>query len=223
MKYCDKCRVKIIGSRTSCPLCQAPVTALDDDDQEIFPLVPTIYHQYNLFFRGLIFASIVVGVIAIVLNILLPPGHYHSWAFFVLAGIGCFWLVLVVAVRKRANIMKNLLYQTVLFALLMALWDFLTGWRGWSVDFAIPILFFVSLTTMFILTKVLRSYLAEELVYLCINILLALVPIIFVLTGILKVRWPSIICAATAVIALAAILLFMDRTLRRELRRRLHM
>lgn len=222
MKYCDKCQVKIIGNRHICPLCQGSVTALDDDDHEIFPHIPTIYQQYNILFRGLIFASIVIGVIAIVLNILLPAGHYDRWAFFVLAGIGCFWLVLVVAVRKRSNIKKNMLYQTMLLAALMLLWDYLTGWRGWSLDFAIPILFFVSLTTMIILTKVLRQYISDDLVYLCLNILISFIPVIFLLIGRLHVRWPSIICVANAVIALAAILLFMDKSLKRELKRRLH-
>ena len=223
MRYCDKCQVQIVGRREVCPLCQGPVTRLDDDDSEIFPFVPTIYHQYNLLFRALIFASVVVGVLAIVVNMLVPS-HFGWWSFFVLAGIGCFWLVLVVAVRKRANVLKNMLYQTVLWAGLVLLWDFITGWRGWSLNFAVPILFYVSLTAMIILTKVLlRGQLSEQLVYLCINLLLNFVPLIFLAAGVLHVRWPSIICVATAVVTLAAVLLFMDRSLKRELRRRLHL
>ena len=223
MRYCDKCHVQIVGKRDVCPLCQGPVTTLDDDEREVFPFVPTIYHQYNLLFRALIFASVVVGVLAIVVNILVPS-HFGWWSAFVLAGIGCFWMVLVVAVRKRANVMKNMLYQTVLWAGILLLWDTITGWRGWSLDFAVPILFFVSLTAMIILTKVLlRGALSEQLVYLCINILLSFLPIIPLALGVLRVRWPSIICVAAAVVALAAILLFMDRSLKRELRSRLHM
>ena len=77
---------------------------------------------------------------------------------------------------------------------------------------------------MIILTKVLlRGALSEQLVYLCINILLSFLPIIPLALGVLRVRWPSIIYVAAAVVALAAILLFMDRSLKRELRRRLHM
>ena len=92
------------------------------------------------------------------------------------------------------------------------------------VVLSVPILFFVSLTAMIILTKVLlRGALSEQLVYLCINILLSFLPVISLALGVLRVRWPSIICVAAAVVALAAILLFMDRSLKRELRRRLHM
>ena len=222
MRYCDKCNVQIVGRRDVCPLCQGPVTALDDDDHEVFPFVPTIYHQYNFLFRALIFASVVVGVVASVVNILVPS-HFGWWSFFVLAGIACFWLALVVAVRKRANVMKNMLYETVLWAVLLLLWDMITGWRGWSLNFALPILFFTSLTAMIILTKVLRGHLSEQLIYLCINILLSFVPLLFLLTGLLHVRWPSIICIANAVLTLAAILLFMDRSLKRELKRRLHL
>lgn len=102
MRYCDKCHVQIVGKRDVCPLCQGPVTTLDDDEREVFPFVPTIYHQYNLLFRALIFASVVVGVLAIVVNILVPS-HFGWWSAFVLAGIGCFWMVLVVAVAQAGQ------------------------------------------------------------------------------------------------------------------------
>ena len=35
MRYCDKCQVQIVGRREVCPLCQGPVTRLDDDDSEL--------------------------------------------------------------------------------------------------------------------------------------------------------------------------------------------
>ena len=222
MRYCDKCHVHIVGKREHCPLCQGPVVRLDDDDSETFPFVPTIYSQYNVMFRALIFASVVIGVLAVAVNVLVPS-RFGWWSLFVLAGIACFWAVLVVAVRKRANRMKNLLYQTILWAVILFLWDHLTGWQGWSLDFAIPILFFNSLAAMVILSKILHQELSEQLVYLCFNILLNFVPLIFLVTGTVHIRWCSVICVASATLTLAAILLFMDISLKRELKRRLHL
>ena len=222
MKYCEKCKVKVAEDREQCPLCQGMLAGEYDGCGGTFPHIPTIYRQFNLFFRILILVSVAAVVISLAVNIIFPQGGW--WSVIVAAGVGSMWISLFVAIRKRKNIPKGLLYQVVVLSVLCVLWDWLTGWRGWSLDFAVPILFFVSLTAMIILTKVLlRGALSEQLVYLCINILLSFLPIIPLALGVLRVRWPSIICVAAAVVALAAILLFMDRSLKRELRRRLHM
>lgn len=223
MKYCDKCHVTIVGGRDKCPLCHGPVSAAGGDEREIFPYVPTIYNQYHFFFRCLIFASIVIGVLAIAFNVIFP-GRYSGWSVFVLAGIACLWVVLFIAVHKRNNIMKNLLYQSVLFSLLAILWDYLTGWHNWSLDFAIPIIFLVSLSALIIVGKILSYSFASQLIYLLIAIGLALIiPLLLIMLKMLHVLWPAIITIAGAIITLAALLIFWDRPFKRELRRRFHL
>ena len=223
MNYCEHCQVTISGNHSRCPLCQAPTTTLDERDDEVFPYVPTIYQKYHLFFRGLIFASVAIAVAAIVANLLFPSERYGSWSIFVLAGIGCLWAVLLIAIRKRNNIMKNLLYQALLLALLTVLWDRLTGWHYWSIDFAVPIIMLVTLCIMIILSKVLSYTLASQLVYLLISIGFgAVIPLGLVLFGQPQVLWPSVITIAFSLLMLAAILIFLDKPFKRELKRRLH-
>ena len=57
MKYCEKCKVVVPSGRERCPLCQRFLTETDQQgyDDEIFPYIPTIYHQYNLLIRFLLF------------------------------------------------------------------------------------------------------------------------------------------------------------------------
>ena len=56
MKFCEKCRVYVPSTREHCPLCQGRLTQAQDNgqphyDDEIFPYLPTIYHQHNLLIR----------------------------------------------------------------------------------------------------------------------------------------------------------------------------
>ena len=67
MRYCEKCKVVVPSGRERCPLCQRFLTETDQQgyDDEIFPYIPTIYHQYNLLIRFLLFLSVTICVICI--------------------------------------------------------------------------------------------------------------------------------------------------------------
>ena len=220
MKVCEKCKVKVAGSRKYCPLCQGVLTGPDCVEEDVFPLVPTIYRQYNLFFRLLIFASIVAAVVCISINIL----TYHEtwWSLFVAGGIVCMWIILAISVRKRNNIPKNIMYQVVVISLLAVAWDFLTAWHGWSVDYVVPVVCTAAMIAMAILMKVIRLNVADLIIYFCINAMFGAVPLVLLLTGCLSVWYPTLICVGGTVVSLSAILLFQGEALKTELKRRLH-
>jgi hypothetical protein len=44
------------------------------------------------------------------------------------------------AVRKRRNVAKGTVHLVVLVGLICVYWDYLTGCRGWSLTYAVPIL-----------------------------------------------------------------------------------
>lgn len=221
MKYCDKCKVSIVGDRKSCPLCQGPVRKISDDDREIFPLLATVYHQYHLFFRILIFCSAVVGVVSLLVNLVFFPKS-GMWSIFVVLGIACLWFNLAFAVRKRRNLLKSITYQVVTISVTCLLWDLVTGWHGWSIDYVFPILLSVSIVTMTIITNVMKQYIEDQIVYFCISSAFGLIPIILFITGSLQVVVPSAICMALCVIAFVGMLVFQGEELKHELKRRMH-
>ena len=103
MKYCEKCKVQVPSGRERCPLCQgylAPSDAQGYDD-EIFPYIPTVYHQHNLLIRLGLFVSITVCVVCFALNLLVWNNSW--WSMFVLAGVGAGWATIIQAVRKRSS------------------------------------------------------------------------------------------------------------------------
>lgn len=217
MKKCPKCSVSVVGERELCPLCQGGLKG--EKTEEVFPLIQTVYRDFHFLFRLVIFISISLVVAALAVNFIWKESGW--WSVFWIAGTACLWIILWLAVRKRKNIPRWILYQVVVVSLICSVWDFAMGWRGWSVDYAIPILCLVGLISLGILSIVLKWKVEYFMVSFGITALFGIVPVIFYATGLLSVLYPTVVCVAGSVISLAALCVFKGESMLEELKRRL--
>ena len=208
------------GNRQSCPLCQSALQGKSEESISAFPDVPTFYKKYNFFFRLLIFISVTVASLALVLNFLIPSDTF--WSGVVLAGVLGMWASIVAAVRKHRNISKTVLYQVVIISCVIVLLDWMTGWRRWSVDYGIPALFLFGIITIAIIAVIMHERIEDYIIYLFINTLFGVVPLIFVLTGFADVVWPSMVSVLVSIISLTGTLVFSGVDTISELKKRLH-
>lgn len=225
MKYCEKCKVYVPSTREHCPLCQRPLTQAPDQspsfyDEEVFPYLPTIYHQHNLLIRTALFLSVVACVLCLTLNFLLMPDNW--WSLFVLAGVGAAWLTVAQAIRKRSSFCKHVLYQVVTIALVAVLFDLLTGFLRWSTTYVIPALCLFAMVVIGITAVIRRLRINDYIIYMLLSALFGIVPLIFLPLNLVTASWPTVIAAATGIIYLAGLILFIGRDTWRELLRRLH-
>lgn len=219
MKYCERCKVNVRGKDYLCPLCQNKLSGLPEE--EIYPDIPTIYKQFELFFKLLIISSVASGITCVAVNLILPDTGY--WSVFVLLGIVCFWISLVFAVRKRNNIPQNIVYQVFILSVLCVGWDSITGWRGWSLDFVIPIASIVTMISLAVVAKTMKMPIDDYMVYMFANIAFGIIPLIFYLTKLVEVVIPSIICIAISILSLVTLMLFKGKSMRLELIKRFHL
>lgn len=220
MKYCEKCKVSVTGIRMQCPLCQRTLVGDDSEQKEVFPYIPAVFKQFSLLFRLAMLISIIGAVVCVSINFLLPKTG--MWSFFVVAGIACLWFSIIVAIYKRKNLIKNLMYQVVIVSVLCIVWDYLTHWRGWSLDYVIPIVCVGAMLTMTIISRVMNLQLQDYIIYLIIDSLFGIIPVIFLLTGILDVVLPTIICIGVSIVSLSALIIFEGENMKAELKKRLH-
>lgn len=225
MKYCEKCKVYVPSTREHCPLCQRPLTQAPDQspsfyDEEVFPYLPTIYHQHNLLIRTALFLSVVACVLCLTLNFLLMPDNW--WSLFVLAGVGAAWLTVAQAIRKRSSFCKHVLYQVVTIALVAVLFDLLTGFLLWSTTYVIPALCLFAMVVIGITAVIRRLRINDYIIYMLLSALFGIVPLIFLPLNLVTASWPTVIAAAAGIIYLAGLILFIGRDTWRELLRRLH-
>lgn len=219
MRFCNNCNVSVVGKRKICPLCQDRLTG-DKPQEEIFPKISFVYREYSLFFKVMLLVSIITATLSVAVNILIPDSG--AWSFLILGGLGSVWASLITLINQRKNIPKNIVYQVMTISIIALIWDLLTGWKGWSINYVIPTVCVFAMISMAIISKIRKLYIEDYILYIIIDALFGIVPIIFVIFGFLDVLYPSIICISTSIISLSTIIIFEDRSLMAEIKRRLH-
>lgn len=221
MRRCSECAVDIEGTWTRCPLCTAPVAG--DAIASPLPAVPLRFSRRRVL-RVLFLTSIVVILASFVAQLLFSRGLAGLGVLrFVWLGVITMWLVVLMAVRKRRNVAKGTVYLVVLVGLVCAYWDYLTGWRGWSLTYAVPIVNACSIVALLITVRVMRIEVGEHILYSGLTVLLGLAPLGFLAFGWVANPVPSGICGALSLFALVLMQLARGPDVRHELSKRLHL
>lgn len=220
MLYCEKCGVHLSGPMNRCPLCQGRLSGEAEGDAP-FPLLPAEGQPYWLAVRLAALATIAVLAVCAAINFSIPESGW--WSVFVAAGLASMWLLVWVAVRKRSNPIKSFIWQLGAVSALVLLWDWCTGFAGWSINFVLPVLIPCMQLAMAAMARAFRLRPSDYLLPLTICTLAGLALLIPLLRGTLRVIYPAVICVGVSVISLAALLLFCGAALKDEIARRTHL
>ncbi len=226
MEKCHRCGVSVNGAWRHCPLCQTPLNAGGEPQEDLFPLLPLVSRQYSALLRGLLFLSVCLTAISVAVNFALVRAGRHErwWCLFVAFGVVCTWISLGTIIRKRHNLHKTILWQVALMSLFAMGWDWLlTGWSKWSINFVLPILCTVAMAAMHVLARILRLRIEDYMVYLLLDLVFAVVPVLALALDWVDVVIPSLVCITSGIISLAWLLIFQGEALRREFNRRFHL
>lgn len=222
MRTCERCQVDVYGSGPACPLCQTQLPGTQCMEEDIFP-IPVFDAQAarrKRFLAAFAAGSAGVAVICVALNIMVSTSYW--WSPFVLGGIATFWIIWFLTESKKKTISRSIVWETVVIALLAVLWDVFTGFKGWSVNYVVPILMAFGTTAMPILTGIGVTTSDSSVFYRFVLSVLGLVPAILLLTRTTSLFVPSVICAALSALSLIHIFGFEMVKLVPELKRRLH-
>jgi hypothetical protein len=220
MQKCDNCKICLKGHHSVCPLCGGIVQETDEKVEEVFPHIPTIYQEFNMFIRIMIYVSICAIIISFAVNVIFTKES--RWSLLVAASIICMWISMFFIIRKKSNIPKTIIWQVVLIGILSVIWDLSMGWLGWSIDYVIPTICVGAMIIMPIAAKILKIGVRDLIVYMLVDGIFGFVPIIFILFGGLNVLFPSVICVAASAISLSALIMFEGENMKIELNKRMH-
>lgn len=221
MRYCEKCKVNVTGSTPICPLCQRRLPPADGQEYETFPVIPSMFNKHLLFFKLLIFASVAACVICVGINMLIPSGIF--WSAFVVIGVICAWIDGVFAFKKLHNVPKNIIYQVIILSLISLIWDKITGWHNWSLNYVIPFLCVGAIVTMAVLAWLLKLKLNDFTFYILLYAVFGILPILFLIFDVVTVLYPSLISIGLSIISLVGLLLFKGDYIWTELKNRFHL
>lgn len=217
---CNRCNANISGKNKTCPICQNELVYDGRNREDVFPVIRIGSRKQKLFMNVVSLVLLSASVFCVMLNISVFPDVL--WSPFVVAGAFCFWATLSLALKSRKHLPRAIFWEVLFIAVLAAIWDVSTGSHGWSIDYVIPILFTGAIITTRIVATILKMAINDYIVYLIINGVLGIIPLIFILTHILNVTIPSMICVSICAISLGMLFIFDRRQLMEEIYRRTH-
>lgn len=221
MSTCPECAVQVEGDWTRCPLCAAALSG--GGAAGPWPVVPLRFSRRRVL-RVLSLASLAVIVLSFLAQLLFQPeakglGALRStWL-----GIATTWLVVVMAISKRRNIAKAVVYLVVAAGAVSVYWDYLTDFSGWSLTYVVPIVCFASIVGLLLTVRLIRMETADHIVYTGLVVLLGLTPLLFLALGWVGTWIPSAICGALSAAAVVLLLTVGGGAMRHELAQRLHL
>lgn len=219
MSRCLECRVDVRGDWRRCPLCGAPLQVAQGAGPDPWPVIPLRFDSRQVL-RVLTGVSVlIIGAALVALAIFPAPFQGLRLVEF---GLVTLWLFVLIAVRKRRNVAKSIVYITVVSSLLSAYSDYLDGWRGWSTTYAIPIVCSASIVALLIAVRIARMRPGDYIVYSWLTILMGVVPGLFVALGWVTESLPSWISVGLSVLMLIAMQVFRGAEIQHELGKRLN-
>ena len=164
--------------------------------------------------------------IALVALMLVTDLNFHPkirWTLFTAGGVATMWVASSIGFFKRYNLLKNLMWQLLIGTIISFIWDALTGWHSWSVDFVLPLMSVGILLAMCVIAKVQKSPVREYLIY---EIMAAgyglILPGILLLCKVVKRPTVSMFGALVCFLFLVGVLLFKGREFKEEMQKNLH-
>ena len=220
MNKCQKCHVVILDDTDRCPLCQHVLQTDGEPRENSYPNAIDATRRFRFLENLFLFLSIMAETFLLVINYNMNPKI--PWSLVV--GIVLLYLntVLRMTLVGKSSLLFKVLSLIMLAIMMLPGIDYLTGYRGWSLDYVLPSGILALDLVLFVLILVNRrgwqSYMMAEL----ITAFLSVIPIILRITGIIQFPYLVWLSFATSVFLFLGTLILGDRRARTELKRRFH-
>ena len=170
----------------------------------------------NLFYAVLIAVAACLGVV----NYLTYTGS--MWSVIAIACMAYVGMTVRYSIMRHANLGSKILIQTLGAQALLVVIDLMTGYSGWSVDYAIPsTILFADIAIVFLIIVNRLNWQSYFMYQIAITVF-SFVPFILWVLGLIDRPLMAIITVIISVLVLTVTVLLGDRRVKNELIRRFH-
>lgn len=221
MSRCKMCGVDILDKTDSCPLCNHVLESDGIEKDVWYPQARIVRRKYHVLQNVFLFASIVLWCILFVIDYVTDPEFLWSFT----AGLVIIYanVLLRLTILGKSPYMAKIVWTILIGLAFLIEADFLTGYRGWGVNFAFPtaVLLWdiaIILLMVFINRRNWQSYLNDQMnaLMLCGGML------VLIWMEIITFPYYALIVSAITVFMFLGTLIIGDRRAREELKRRFH-
>ena len=219
MSRCKQCNVEILDETERCPLCHS-VLEKTVEVENMYPNVRTMTRRLALLSRIYLFVVILVEALLIYLNVLSDSEMFWS----AIPGLAMLYgyLVLRYAILGKSGYKGKTIVLTLIAILMVVAIDFVVGYRGWSVNYALPSAILLVDVGILILMCINRRNWQSYMMWQIFMILCSVVPLVLYAVGIVTAPILAVLAFAFSAALFLGTLIIGDRRARTELRRRFH-
>ena len=219
MSRCKQCNVEILDETERCPLCHS-VLEKTVEVENMYPNVWTMTRRLALLSRIYLFVAILVEALLIYLNVLSDSEMFWS----AIPGLAMLYgyLVLRYAILGKSGYKGKIIVLTLIAILMVVAIDFVVGYRGWSVNYALPSAILLVDAGILILMCINRRNWQSYMMWQIFMILCSVVPLVLYAVGIVTAPLLALLAFAFSTALFLGTLIIGDRRARTELRRRFH-
>ena len=219
MSRCKHCNVEILDETERCPLCHS-VLEKTVEVENMYPNVRTMTRRLALLSRIYLFVAILVEALLIYLNVLSDSEMFWS----AIPGLAMLYgyLVLRYAILGKSGYKGKIIVLTLIAILMVVAIDFVVGYRGWSVNYALPSAILLVDAGILILMCINRRNWQSYMMWQIFMILCSVVPLVLYAVGIVTAPLLALLAFAFSAALFLGTLIIGDRRARTELRRRFH-
>lgn len=170
----------------------------------------------NLFYAVLLALAACLGVV--------NYATYSDSMWSVIAIASIFYVALTVrySIMRHANLGYKILIQTLGAQMLLIIIDVMTGYKGWSVNYAVPTtILFADIAIVFLIIVNRLNWQSYFMYQITITVF-SFIPMIFWAVGLIRRPLMAIITVIISVLVLTVTVLLGDRRVKNELIRRFH-
>ena len=219
MSRCKQCNVEILDETERCPLCHS-VLEKTVEVENMYPNVRTMTRRLALLSRIYLFVAILVEALLIYLNVLSDSEMFWS----AIPGLAMLYgyLVLRYAILGKSGYKGKIIVLTLIAILMVVAIDFVVGYRGWSVNYALPSAILLVDAGILILMCINRRNWQSYMMWQIFMILCSVVPLVLYAVGIVTAPILAVLAFAFSAALFLGTLIIGDRRAGTELRRRFH-
>lgn len=219
MSRCRQCNVEILDETERCPLCNS-VLEQTVEVENMYPNVRTITRKLMLISRIYLFCAIFTEVLLVYINAVAEAKIWWS----AITGLIFVYVYMLIryAILGKSGYKSKIIVLTLIAILMAVAVDFVVGYQGWSVNYALPSGILLIDTGILILMICNRRNWQSYMMWQIFMILCSIIPLVFSLVGIATAPLLGLITFASSVFLFLGTLIIGDRKARTELKRRFH-
>lgn len=213
--------MKVAENSRVCPLCQNALTSFDHEKVEnTYPKIVFDTRIFQIIARAFIFFSVILAGVLMLINYLTFSGVF--WSAISTASVGYAIVTLKYSIQNNMNIAAKIFIQTFGAMAMVLIIDFVFGYSGWSVNYAIPGLIMLADASILVLMLVnfmnWQSYLLFQIELIASSIIL----VILYFVGVVSRPILVFVAAGITLLLWLGTMIFGDRKAKNELKRRFH-